>query len=272
MTSIKPILKVRVMKIKEIQAFTLVELSIVLVILGLLVGGVLSGQSLIRAAELRAVATERDQFATALHAFQDKYFTLPGDMPNAFSFWGAACGTDATAFDVGCNGDGDGTIEALEHGENLKAWEHLSRAGLVAGSYDGTGLFESNGQISLCAPGLCDPSIPLASIPKSRLAPAMWDMRSNPADTYNVAGTPFIGVATVLGHAVGNGVLAPIPSLTNGEAWNIDRKTDDGYANTGSMRGDVANSECDDHGADAYRVAAIGADTKERCILYFKLR
>ena len=68
--------------------FSLLELSIVLVILGLLAGGVLSGKSLIRAAELRTIGTERDRFRTAMYAFRDKYFMLPGDISNATSFWG----------------------------------------------------------------------------------------------------------------------------------------------------------------------------------------
>lgn len=65
------------------NAFSLVELSIVLVILGLLVGGILAGQSLIRASELRAVTSEQARIVTAIQAFRDKYFALPGDMRNA---------------------------------------------------------------------------------------------------------------------------------------------------------------------------------------------
>ena len=53
------------------HAFTLVELSIVLVILGLLVGGVLSGQSLIHSAQLRVVTTELDNYKTAMNSFRD---------------------------------------------------------------------------------------------------------------------------------------------------------------------------------------------------------
>ena len=56
------------------QGFSLVELSIVLVILGLLVGGVLSGQSLIRASELRKYTTSADKYKTAILSFRDKYF------------------------------------------------------------------------------------------------------------------------------------------------------------------------------------------------------
>jgi len=65
------------------SAFTLVELSIVLVILGLLVGGTLTGQSLIHAAELRSVVKDYEKYKTAMHVFEDKYFALPGDMTNA---------------------------------------------------------------------------------------------------------------------------------------------------------------------------------------------
>jgi prepilin-type N-terminal cleavage/methylation domain-containing protein len=69
------------------HAFSLVELSIVLVILGLLAGGVISGQSLIRAAELQSISTDYARYMTAALTFQDKYFTIPGDMPNATKFW-----------------------------------------------------------------------------------------------------------------------------------------------------------------------------------------
>jgi len=81
-------------------AFSLVELSIVLVILGLLTGGVLTGQNLIRAAELRAVTTEFNAYQTAANTFKDKYFAIPGDMTNATDFWGSA-GGDGTLGD-GC--------------------------------------------------------------------------------------------------------------------------------------------------------------------------
>src|SRR6478736_3210874 len=69
------------------KGFSLVELSIVLVILGLLTGGILAGQSLIRAAELRAVGTEYGRYATATQTFRDKYLALPGDFKDATRFW-----------------------------------------------------------------------------------------------------------------------------------------------------------------------------------------
>ena len=130
-----------------LSAFSLVELSIVLVILGLLVGGILSGQSLIRAAELRSFTTEYSKYVAAVNSFKDKYFQLPGDMPNATSFWGAAHATPATCLTtVGtgsqtCNGDGNGSISnaaaASQYGEEYTFWQHLANAGLIEGSYTG---------------------------------------------------------------------------------------------------------------------------------------
>ena len=67
-------------------AFSLVELSIVLVILGLLVGTVLTGKSLIRASELRSVVSQFQAFHAAHNAFKDKYFSIAGDMNNATQF------------------------------------------------------------------------------------------------------------------------------------------------------------------------------------------
>lgn len=103
------------------HGFSLVELSIVLVILGLLTGGILAGQSLIRAAELRSVASEHQRYVTATKSFQDKYFSVPGDMKNATSFWGAADGGDGLGTDcfnvksttaTTCNGNGDTILQA----------------------------------------------------------------------------------------------------------------------------------------------------------------
>ena len=131
---------------KEINAFSLVELSIVLVILGLLTGGILAGQNLIRASELRAVITEFQNYNTAVNTFRDKYFALPGDMRNATAFWGdQATGTESCSDGSvpdgtpgTCNGDGNGNItSAAGVIEYLRFWQHLSLSGLIEGSYTG---------------------------------------------------------------------------------------------------------------------------------------
>src|SRR3982751_930235 len=62
------------------KGFTLIELSIVLVIIGLIVGGVLVGQDLIRAAEVRATISQIEKYNTAVNTFRGKYNALPGDL------------------------------------------------------------------------------------------------------------------------------------------------------------------------------------------------
>lgn len=168
------------------RGFSLVELSIVLVILGLLVGGVLSGRSLIHASELRAVTTERDKFTAAVYAFRDKYFQLPGDLSNAYQFWGATCGTNTSTASTGCNGDGGGTI-SLTNGEAVNAWEHLARAGLIEGSYDGTGALFGVNQVIIST----------TNSPPSKLPKMYWGI--NEEDTYNAGGVGNVGLYLHLG-------------------------------------------------------------------------
>lgn len=74
--------------LSRVRGFSLIELSIMLVILGLLVGAVTAGQSLIRASELRSVTTDIERYRAGIATFRDKYFGLPGDLLNATSFWG----------------------------------------------------------------------------------------------------------------------------------------------------------------------------------------
>lgn len=82
------------------SGFTLIELSIVLVIIGLIVGGIVVGRGLIETAESRRLITAVQNYRTAILAFKMKYGCLPGDCTNATTF-----------FTTG-NGNGDGRINA----------------------------------------------------------------------------------------------------------------------------------------------------------------
>lgn len=132
------------------NAFSLIELSIVLVILGLLVGGVLSGRSLIRSAEIKAQIEQIQQYKVAVRSFQDKYIDMPGDVPlaKALSFKLYRDGSNGMA-DSGCSigltggcGNGDGYIgqwlsndeQAWQTGEPHLFWLDLMQAGLIPGS------------------------------------------------------------------------------------------------------------------------------------------
>jgi prepilin-type N-terminal cleavage/methylation domain-containing protein len=110
--------------------FTLIEIAIVLVIIGLLLGGVLKGQELITSARVRNLISQQDGIKAAYFGFLDRYRALPGDYNNAtnnIAGVGVACGTAG-------NGDGNGQILAAL-GERIMAWDHLSKSGFINGSY-----------------------------------------------------------------------------------------------------------------------------------------
>src|ERR1700675_1827337 len=110
------------------RGFTLIEIAIVLVIIGLLLGGVLKGQELITGARVRNLISQQDGIKAAFFGFQDRYRALPGDY--------AAASTNING--VSINGDGNGQIQAANAAgtvEAILAWNHLSAAGFINGSY-----------------------------------------------------------------------------------------------------------------------------------------
>jgi len=127
--------------IKHIQAgFTLVELAIVMVIIGLLVGGVIKGQELVNNAKITRVAKDLQGYEAALNAFRDQFKYYPGDFPQAIS---RLSGCTASSF---CqNGDGNNIIgstadsaailplDPSTYSESYSFWKHLLLANLISG-------------------------------------------------------------------------------------------------------------------------------------------
>lgn len=115
---------------KTQTGFTLIELAIVLVIIGLLLGGVLKGQELINSAKVKNMANDFRNVPVYIYGYQDKYKALPGDDLQAKAH------NDSTTA-----GDGDGKIEGAWNStqvtdESLMFWEHIRKAGLAPGSTD----------------------------------------------------------------------------------------------------------------------------------------
>lgn len=219
---------------RQTQGFSLVELSIVLVILGLLTGGILGGQSLIRAAELRSVSTEHQRYVAAVNTFKDKYFAIPGDMSNAQAFWGVAgtCpGNNASpsTSPVTCDGDGNGRItpNATNSNEVFRFWQHLANAGLIEGSYTG---------VSSTATANVEAGALGVNIPRSKLSNAGWQPMWG--GTMPVSSTTFFdgeynNMFYFGSMTTGGGPTVGI--IKTEEAWNIDTKMDDGKPATGDI-------------------------------------
>jgi prepilin-type N-terminal cleavage/methylation domain-containing protein len=156
------------MRARDHSGFTLIELSIVLVIIGLLVGGVLVARDLIEAASVRKDMATVEKYNTAIITFKMKYNALPGDMTNPTQF-----GFDANAY-----GDGNGKIVSDYFGctvmnlgndcglrpEWFYVAHHLGRAGLI----------ELSGNYEMTWPNYYNYNIPGAAYPKMYSSPGSF--------------------------------------------------------------------------------------------------
>ena len=115
--------------------FTLVEIAIVLVIIGLLLGGILKGQEMITQAKIKNIVNDFNGVTVAVTSYQDRYRALPGDDLNATTRW---------TVQAPASGNGNGTVEGLYNDattttESHLFWQHLRIAGFVPGLTTGAG-------------------------------------------------------------------------------------------------------------------------------------
>jgi prepilin-type N-terminal cleavage/methylation domain-containing protein len=222
------------------SAFTLVELSIVLVIIGLIVGGIVGGQSLIHTAKLNKIITKIEEYRIAINNFDMQYDALPGDFSEATDYW-----PDCEAGGSGnCQGDGNGTW--LDAYEAVRMWQHLSLAELVPQSYSG----------KWGSGGGADISYPSANFNNGVYFPRIY---------YYAPGN-WMTLATGKSGSIQGEVMTPV------DAHAIDKKTDDGDAGEGRMRffnAHSVNSGC--HiGATTDHVADL-TSTTIACRVFFRM-
>ncbi|HET7595777.1 MAG TPA: prepilin-type N-terminal cleavage/methylation domain-containing protein [Burkholderiales bacterium] len=204
------------------KGFTLIEIAIVLVIIGLLLGGVLKGQELIQSARVRNLISHQDGVKAAYFGFLDRYRALPGDYSQAQANV-PNCGS--------CQqGDNNGQITGAEA---ISAWEHLSKAGFITGSYVYSGTAApSNTPVN----------------PYGALTQLIFDsvyQDASPTNRHNLK----------TGNNIPSDILA-----------EVDRKIDDGLGNAGQFRfstfGGAANGsqECFNTTSGAWQSATPNAN------------
>lgn len=241
------------------RGFTLVEIAVVLVLLGLIVGGILAGQSLLHASELRSVSASVQKYQTALSSFREQFNALPGDFGNAQRYWGvgAACPSNTTGGT--CNGDNDGIVYCSPDYtgcEYTYATQHLALAGLIEGTYN--------------------PNWPAADPLPTRLYayPTRLDRASitygyhpsYPAIMYdNFLAGHYIFISDLATTGYFSGYRDPV--ITCVDAWNLDKKTDDGKPGTGNMVSTRLNCTTDTAGAN-YGTAEYAVGTNAITMLH----
>jgi prepilin-type N-terminal cleavage/methylation domain-containing protein len=210
------------------KGFTLVELSIVIVIIGLIVAGVTAGQSLVKQAQLRSVITEQEGIRVAVNAFRLQYNALPGDFNNGSSYW-SSCGVSAAA----CNGDGNKQIlmsATTTIGESYIAWLHLSLAGLYSGSFVPT---------DTSVVGAIGGNIPASKFSGAGIT-LMYDLTGAAATAATAGDNGTAGRKSAKNVILFGGVTAGIANGTIfsvNQAYSVDTKVDDGNPEKGTVLG-----------------------------------
>ena len=254
------------------SAFSLIELSIVLIIIGLLIAGITGGASLIKSSELRSIMGEARGYAVAVNSFFTQYDQYPGDASE----------------NVGSNsvntGDRDNKIEFVNDAttvmaEGVDAWFDLKDIGAI--------------DLALVAPTFTAPGalVPVTNIPGSKIKGAGWVFDYNISSLQNVVvltGTTVPWVAPL----VETNTLLNTSTLVNGlnytpaqvalatrnasteiisapDSLSIDSKIDDGKPASGNVRS--VNQHTDITECSSATAYLVTAGAKKVCVLTFRV-
>lgn len=198
------------MKTHSQQGFSLVELSVVLVVIGLIIAAIMAGGHMMQAAKVNKLISEFAGYKKAALEFKDKYNAWPGDMANAEDSWGTY---NSTTNPTGVtNGDGNEAIAAPA--ESLRAWQELTRSGLLVGNYSGV-VGSPNYIIDTNVPGTAFDKLPYYLLRYETI--------------YQQSGNALTLTSSDGDDEPDDEALSPADANT------LDKKVDDGAASTGDL-------------------------------------
>ena len=197
---------------KNKQAFSLLELSLVIIVIGLLIAGSTSGIKILRKAQIQTSYHKLINFKFAYQNFQDNYFAKAGDITNAHSYFdngsNEVCGVASD-----CNGNGNNILELSEkhNSETIRAWQHLYLANMIDKEY--LGYWNANNK----------------SVPKAALTSSFISFSYD-----NILKANILRLGSFISY---KGEYSDGGLISSKEAFNLDNKFDDGNPDSGIIIG-----------------------------------
>lgn len=231
----------------RLRGFTLIELAIVVVLIGVMIAGVVEGLKLQRQSRLQEVLSEVERIKRAVATFKDKYYGYPGDLWNASEYiQGISAAED---------GDGDGIIERTDsNSESLFLWRHLEGAGLIEGKFDGSGHLRNE--------GLMPSAIPQGSY-------QVYHQTVQASDLMLMAKLARTFDSNSSGAVQPSLNEADLSLLEPRDVYALDQQVDDGEPGSGMIR---ATEGSDASGVCVQSVTVYKlSDTDINCVMYFVL-
>jgi prepilin-type N-terminal cleavage/methylation domain-containing protein len=213
------------MKQQVQRGFTLVEIAIVLVIIGLLIGGVLRGQELLNSARVNSIASQQSAISTAYYGFIDRYRTMPGDLtaPQALLI------NNLTA-PVAAANQADGVVPIAD---SAAFFNNLSQAGFISCTPCSAATIVTPGANAAAATYI--PPVTLSgsnTMVNVYSAPLVFTL--NPASTGGAAAGTINFLASSA--EIGKPMLTSGNTVQSNMLAELDRKSDDGNPSGGSFR------------------------------------